>query len=148
MIPTDIFSSPQSGVTANELRWLIENPESVQNVFFVFGAYDAVDKGYLHDGMWHSKIGLEDIMRNYPNNRKDKYRLDIGNLFDTVGALLSEDEFTELAKYPLDFLIQEILVQQAHNTYSTGQIVAQLRKCGKEYIRNIMRNKLSHLVTL
>lgn len=41
-VPDSVFKHSEANVTAEELRWFIDNPDRMGNVLFVFGAYDLV----------------------------------------------------------------------------------------------------------
>jgi hypothetical protein len=42
LIPNEIFTHERKGATARELEWLLDHPEKMKNVTFVFGAYDCI----------------------------------------------------------------------------------------------------------
>ena len=44
LVPPRVFSHPEKGATARELRWLIDHPEAMSKAHFVFGAYEAYTK--------------------------------------------------------------------------------------------------------
>jgi len=41
-VPNDVFSHHEAGVTRDELQWLLDNPDRLKDVYFVFGLYDTV----------------------------------------------------------------------------------------------------------
>lgn len=46
-VPDKVFTHPKSNVTAKELRWLLDHPEKLKNVTFLFGAYDSEEMEFL-----------------------------------------------------------------------------------------------------
>lgn len=51
LIPKNIWSHPHGIHTKKELWWLLQNPEKMKNVIFVFGVLDVLDQDSIQDSL-------------------------------------------------------------------------------------------------
>lgn len=65
-VPNDFctFCVRDTGITKREFQWLLDHPDRMKKVIFVFGAYDLVTSEMYEasDGM-HVKSGLQDVLQ-------------------------------------------------------------------------------------
>lgn len=52
LVPPDLFEHPDANVTAQEMEWLLNNPERANRVTLVFGAYDMVCPNWIRNRSW------------------------------------------------------------------------------------------------
>jgi hypothetical protein len=44
IVPRQLMDHPCAGATKKEMRWLLDQPENMGKIDFVFGAYEAISK--------------------------------------------------------------------------------------------------------
>ena len=67
LVPNRVFDRNFRGVTAHELRWLLNRPESLGSITFVFGAYDWVHPELLALGKMVPESELNAALVRYLN---------------------------------------------------------------------------------